>query len=349
MLLTQRWPAPVYFAGRRVMADLPGYTLEATGPLFQVMAEAEAEQWWATSADESLVGPVADPPGLSAWAPLAALDLDDPTEGLDFTVQMIRSDLHAMKGFALLRAGRLDDAEAEWSAIGGDLAPLKQVFNNIGSALADRGRTGEALAYYDRALSEDASYALALRNAAAIHRRRGESSAAIGKLRRLVRIDSTARSERLLLARALGSDGQIEASLTQYEALARQDLTDPLPWREAGKLLEEGGDFAGAKDAFAESLARDADQPLISQALDRIQKGVSQMMAQVPPDLADFGATTSEPASDLGLDPDRVDFGAPPVPQLSGSGDGGVPMAPQPPDPVAEMRRAHGQPSGGSP
>src|SRR5262249_9112468 len=148
-----KWPGPVYLAARRNMADLPGKTLEPDGPLFRVMTADEARAWWAGDNEG------AEPPGLAIWDHLSRL-IDVPErQRVDITVQGVRNDLLYMRGYAQLRAGRLDDAIASWNAIAGTLAPLKQTFNNCGSALAESGRTAEALPFFDRALAEDPRYA----------------------------------------------------------------------------------------------------------------------------------------------------------------------------------------------
>jgi len=276
--LIERWPGPVYFANRRDMADLPGRTLEPVGPLFRVMTEEEAAAWWRPGDDGS------KPPALAIWDDLEHLVNVPAEQRVDLTVQMVWCDALYMKGFAQLRAGDLDAALVSWSAMEADLAPLKQAFNNCGSALAEHGRTEEALAFYERAVEEDSRYVLALRNTVIVHRNRHEWSRAISALRSVLEFDPTRREDRFDLARLLDQEERPIEALAEYEILAKADPKDPLPWTEAGKLLHRRGDRGKAEDAYVEALRLDPHDEEVAESLSRLRQGVDLLAQHGAPD-----------------------------------------------------------------
>ena len=276
--LIERWPGPVYFANRRDMADLPSRTLEPVGPLFRVMREEEAAAWWRPGEDGS------KPPALAIWDDLEHLVNVPEEQRVDLTVQMVWCDALYMKGFAELRAGDLDAALASWSAMEADLAPLKQAFNNCGSALAEHGRTEEALVFYRRALEEDSRYVLALRNTVIVHRNRHDWGRAITALRAVLEVDPNRREDRFELARLLDQEERPIEALAEYEILAKADPRDPLPWTEAGKLLHRRGDRGKAEDAYVEALRLDPHDEEVAESLSRLRQGVDLLAQHGAPD-----------------------------------------------------------------
>ena len=284
-VLIRKWPGPVYFANKRDMVDVPDRTLEPVGPLFRVMTTEEATAWWKPTDDD---GP---PPGLAIWTSLQPL-IDVPAaQRVDLTVQMVRGDLLYLRGFAQLRASHLDDAIATWNEIDGDLAPLKELFNNCGSALAEHGRTEEALTFYRRALDEDPHYVLALRNTAFVHKTRQEWGRAIAALRALVEVDPHPREARLELARLLDEQDQPLEALAEYEALAKADPNDPAPWVLAGQLLQRRGDQRKAEAAYVEALRLNPRDEATAESLSRLRQGIDLLAQQGEPG---FGAEGDE-------------------------------------------------------
>jgi Flp pilus assembly protein TadD len=312
-VLIRKWPGPVYFANKRDMVDVPDRTLEPVGPLFRVMTADEAAGWWKPADDG---GPS---PGLAIWASLQPL-IDVPAAQLvDLTVQMVHGDLLYLRGFAQLRAGHLDEAIASWNEIDGDLAPLKELFNNCGSALAEHGRSDEALAFYRRALGEDPRYVTALRNTASVHKSRQEWGRAITVLRTLVDVDPHPREARLDLARLLDEQDRPLEALAEYETLAQADPSDPAPWALAGQLLQRRGDQRKAEAAYLEALRLDPRDQTTAESLSRLRQGIDLLAQQGEPGLGEDGAADElmlpqsptipglppDPAQALGLDPLR--------------------------------------------
>ncbi len=322
-LLIERWPGPVYFANKRAMDDLPELRCEPRGPLFEIMAAEEAEAWWQPGEEGELSA------GLAFWSRFDHLDLEDEREGLDFTVQMVRGDLRYLRGFAHVRAGDLDGAVAEWSMIEADLAPLKQLFNNIGSALADHDRLPEALTFYERALSEDPEYVLGLRNKASVHVNLGQLSSAIGLYERMLTVDPGHRDARLKLADLLEQQGRPSEALYHLEALALADLRDPVPWKLAGGVLLRGGDLAKAEDAFAEALERAPHDDELAERLQFLRSGAALLAQQAVPDIP----AAADPLFDPFGDPLSDDFGA----ALSGPPQAPGARAPTLPDPTPRL------------
>jgi tetratricopeptide (TPR) repeat protein len=162
-----------------------------------------------------------------------------------------------------------------------DLAPLKQAFNNCGSALAEHGRTEEALAFYRRALDEDSRYVLALRNTVIVHRNRHEWGRAITALRAVLKVDPNRREDRLELARLLDQEERPIEALAEFEALAKADPADPLPWAEAGKLLHQRGDRTKAEAAYVEALRLNPHDEEVAESLSRLRQGVDLLAQQL--------------------------------------------------------------------
>jgi Flp pilus assembly protein TadD len=270
-ILIRHWPGAAYFASRRDMADLPGRSIEPVGPLFQVMDAEQAAAWWTPPEDGGL------PLGLLAWQRLDPLLEVEDVQRVDMTVQIVLGDLLYSKGFAQLRAGRAEDAITTWSRIDFDRAPVKQVYNNIGSALAEHGRTEEALTFYQRALDEDPRYAVPLHNVVAIHKRRGELTLAIAALGRLLEVEPENRAARFDRAHLLERQDRPIEALQEYEALALSDTSDPHPWREAGHLLHRLGDLGKAEAAYSQALKRDPSQRDVSEWRARIRGGIAQL------------------------------------------------------------------------
>lgn len=272
-VLIRRWPGPVYFANRREMRDLPDRELHPVGPIYRVMTRAESEAWWASPDDGG------EPTGLAVWSRWLPLLEVDARQRLDFTVQMVHGDLLAMRGFALLHAGRLADAQAVWARLDADLAPMKQTLNNIGAALAEQGLLAEALPYFARAREEDPRYVLSLRNEAFVRKNRGEREAAIGLLREALAIDAEDRPLRFEMAALLDETDKPLDALAAYEALAVADRKDPEPWRLAGHLLRRRGDLSKAQDAYAEALRLDPGLSDCADWLERLRRGETDPVA----------------------------------------------------------------------
>jgi len=262
--LIQRWRGPVYFANRRDMRDVPDRVLEPVGPVFQVMTPDESQAWWTEERDGS------EPPGLLAWKPFQPLLEVDERQQLDFTVQMVRSDMLYMRGFAELRAHQVDAAQAFWNQMSGDLAPMKQLLNNVGAALAENHRPELAQPFLARALDEDPRYVMALRNLAFVQQALGHGAEAASCFRRMLDVDPEDRGTRLELAHQLSSAGDAAGALQQFEELASRDRKDPLPWREAGLLLLQVGDRVKAKTALTEALRLAPDDQVVAEAIGRV-------------------------------------------------------------------------------
>ncbi len=220
--LVERWPGPVYFSKRRLPGDVDRL-LEPAGLLFQSMTPEEAAAWWAPADDGGA------PPGLAAWDALAHLDLEGARDADEFSVQLVRAGVRYMKGLAQLKGGREEAAFATWAAIDGDLAPLKQVLNNVGSALADLGRADDAYDFFLRALDEDPDYVLALRNAATVLVTMGRHEEALAHLDRALHAEPDARPIRVDRDRVL-------AHLNERIAALAADAAAPppgSPWQDA--------------------------------------------------------------------------------------------------------------------
>jgi tetratricopeptide (TPR) repeat protein len=261
-LLIERWKGPVYFANRRDMRDVKDLVLEPVGPIFKVMTRDEATAWWKAGEDGSPA------PGLAVWSDLQPLLDADERQQLDFTVQMVRGDLLYMKGFAQVRGGDVEGAIATWSRIDGDLAPLKQEFNNIGSALAENGRPAEALTFYDRSVAEDPRYVIGLKNKALVLGTLGRSEDMIAMLRQALAAEPDQRDVRLELARKLAEVHRPTEALAEYEALALLDRDDPRAFKEAGKLMLDLGDKSKAKTLLAHALDANPHDTEVAQWLE---------------------------------------------------------------------------------
>ena len=127
--------------------------------------------------------------------------------------ETVSLDAEVLAGQALLRLGRLDEAETRLKAALGEAERLgdryRQVLalNNLGMRFVNQRRVDEALPWFTRVLSfadleETAVYGVSLNNAGACYARLGQFERALEMQHRAVTLHETARSRRSLRASA---------------------------------------------------------------------------------------------------------------------------------------------------
>ncbi len=191
------------------------------------------------------------------WKAYVWRRFEDPAIAADYSATLIFSDVHFARGRDAIADGERGEALAEFERAGA-WAGAKEVYNNIGSALAEGGYAEVAAPYFERAIAIDGSYLMALENAARVNLEMRAFARAADYFERAARLSP--RDPRLLLERgqALEGSGDPRQALRSYEAAARLDPRSPQPYVAMGLLyLNVLGDGVQAGRMFDEAAARD--------------------------------------------------------------------------------------------
>lgn len=104
----------------------------------------------------------------SCWEQIKYSNLSSPDAPMDHAAMNILSDYHYARGTRAIEQGRLDDARNAFAEATNLAWGIKEVFNNVGSALAEAGAIDDAIRYYEDAAKLDWRYAPARWNLARI-------------------------------------------------------------------------------------------------------------------------------------------------------------------------------------
>jgi Flp pilus assembly protein TadD len=160
-------------------------------------------------------------------------NLTSPTV-IDFGASNILADYEFFSGLHELQSGRGDAALIHFGRATDYGFGIKELYNNIGSALSEHGRFADAIPYYIEAARLDRRYLLPRRNLVRLYRSTG----------------------RLTEARA-----ELERTTTLFPE-------DPRAFSELGFLLRDHfSDRVGAQGAWRRSLQLDPEQPEVRNAL----------------------------------------------------------------------------------
>lgn len=205
----------VYFTVKRSMENLTQYHLEPCGLLYKVVRNnepAELQNPWNQYYYRN--------------------DLYNP-DVADYGNANIVADFHYMKGLFLLKTGQNVPALNEFAITKNTGHAIKELYNNIGSALAEHDLVEEAIDYYKRALIYDRKYKGALWNLAKIHK----------------------------------SHGDVGAAINYFERAREADEKDFRVHGELGFLYLQVGDISSATTSFRHSLGLYPNQPQIKKQL----------------------------------------------------------------------------------
>ncbi|MCK4661141.1 MAG: DUF2723 domain-containing protein, partial [Phycisphaerae bacterium] len=161
------------------------------------------------------------------------VNLELPTV-VDFGASHIMVDFEFFRGLADLQRGDKDAALEHLSRAAQFGAGIKEVYNNIGSALGEYGHPEQAITYFQQA----------------------------------ARLDSRYKTPRFNLFRTFQNQGRRQESRAQLEEILAADPDDCRAYRELGFLLYyQGHDLRQAAHFWQESLRRNPAQPQVVCAL----------------------------------------------------------------------------------
>lgn len=167
------------------------------------------------------------------WARIHYRNLDGISAPRDFGADNILADYEFFRGLRELTNNRPVEALDHFARCTTYAAGVKEMFNNIGSALAEFGRQEDAIAYYQRAAGLDPRYAPPRWNLARLHKKRAEF-------------------------------GQAEKAFVE---LSRAEPKDFRVWGELGFLAARAGRSEEAVALWQKSLAVNPSQPQIIEQL----------------------------------------------------------------------------------
>lgn len=221
---------PVYFTVKQALPPVEGVRQTRVGMLYRAARS--------------------DPPAEPStyWQRYRYRNADDLRDPPDYGAVNVAADFFFFRGLEELRAGEPKQALAAFAEARKLSRGIKQVMNNIGSALAEHGLIEPAQRYYDRALSLDQTYESAIWNQARTAKQVGAYDRATELFGRLRQI----RPEDFRVPGELG-----------FLYLKHFDLTQR------------------ARELFDASLALNPDQPQIQQAKRVIGDGPSSRPASV--------------------------------------------------------------------
>lgn len=170
----------------------------------------------------------------SCWENIRYRNLDEPTGLLDYAATNILADYYFARGVHCAEQGQIEEALQFFDRTLEYAQDIKEIYNNVGSALAEAGRLDEAIGRYEYAAKLDWRYTPARWN----------------------------------LARIFKSAGRFDWSAKVFEDLTRAAPGDFRPFGELGFLYRDAfGDLPRARHWWYESLRLNPRQPQIIQAL----------------------------------------------------------------------------------
>ena len=160
------------------------------------------------------------------------------------------------RGSHALASGDWEEAERSLRQVVEDDPKLVEAWNNLGIALLRQKKIDGARAAFDRAISLDPAYPLALQNAGLLRLGEdGKPTQAAELFRRAAVADPDTAAPRVNLAIALARAGRVVEAQAVLSAARRRFPQDPNVLYHLGTVSERAGDRARAAEAYAAFLA----------------------------------------------------------------------------------------------
>jgi tetratricopeptide (TPR) repeat protein len=185
--------------------------------------------------------------------------------------------------------GYAEDAEHHRRHSGPEIATL---YYNQGLALAQEGRTEEAVARFREAVRIRPDYARAHHNLGAALASRGQPQEAVGHLRRAVSLDPENADAHYTLGVLLVSRGEFDESLQSFREAVRLNPEDPEGQANLGDVLAMQGSVGEAVQQYRRALRLRPDWPEVTSRL-------AWRLATCPDDSVRNGAEAVELAERL--------------------------------------------------
>ncbi|MCA9753710.1 MAG: tetratricopeptide repeat protein [Gemmatimonadetes bacterium] len=154
---------------------------------------------------------------------------------------------HVNYGIALMKDGRLAEAEREFRAALVAHPDHPSALNELGNVLHRRGEISEAEATYHRAIATRPDFANPWTNLGNLALERGDPAEAERCYREAMRLAPAVADARFNLAKALEAQGRFPEAIAEYEILVREFPHESLYANDLGCARMQTGDLAGAE------------------------------------------------------------------------------------------------------
>lgn len=254
---------PVYVTTNRDPNAFPGHRLHPVGLVFRVVAIGD-EATRIACAERSA----------DVWRDLGGIDvLALPAPEIDPTSTFVAADLDYMAGWHELAYGEKDAALETWARLARWPHVSRELWNNIGSALAEAGDTPRAAAYFERALALDPRYGLARKNLAVTLYNQERWTEARALLERVLAEEADDARLLLLLGDAHRALGEPENALNTYSAAAVLMQGDVEPFLRAARLhLRDLGETEDAEELLRHAERLDPERSETLALLDEVAR-----------------------------------------------------------------------------
>jgi tetratricopeptide (TPR) repeat protein len=220
--------------------------------------------------------------GLTLWSDTVAKRPDNPNA---------RNNL----GLELFRAGRAEEAIAQYEAAIALQPAYPGALSNLGNALDRIGRTPEAIQAYEKAVALEPNFAAAHYNLAKALDRSGRISDAIEQYRETIRIKPDFSDVYVDMGDDLSQSGSVDEAVRQYTAALGHKPDNARAHFGLGNAMVREGQIPEAISNYEEALR---DQPALAEAstnlgvvfcrMGRMAEGMQRIEAaiQMQPDYA---------------------------------------------------------------
>ena len=216
------------------MDDLPGLELKPVGLAYKVIKKGSAE-------------PELD----TFWKKYKWHDMHFD-RGWDYAADMLVSDYHYFKGLYCLEKDAPAKAMKEFEEVAERGYDVKEVYNNLASALGESGFLDEAIEFYKKAIALSPGYFMANFNLAYVYKMKGDTSEAVNQFKKLLRI-------------------------------APEDFR---LYRELGFLyLNQGRSPVTVIDVWSKSLRLNPNQPELMEAMNQLERAKHPIPAVPTPEI----------------------------------------------------------------
>jgi Flp pilus assembly protein TadD len=164
---------------------------------------------------------------------------------------------HNNLGVALAVRGRLKEAEGHYRKALLVTPEFVDAHNNLGNALSEQGRHEEAMVEFQAALALNPRYAKAHNNLGLSLARQGRVGEAMGHFEKALRLDPMAVDAMNNLGRVFQGLGDPDRAIEQYRKALALSPKHPTVWTNLGTCLFQKGSLPEAEETFRHAIRLD--------------------------------------------------------------------------------------------
>jgi tetratricopeptide (TPR) repeat protein len=246
---------PIYFYVKRDISDLSGYTEVPEGMLFRVIHKSDLRSYKKKVSEEY-------------WKRHIFRYFEDPRVTRDYTADVVISDYHYARARCYFEEGQVERGIQEIEKLREAAEGFKEIFNNLGNMLAERGLFKEAIKLYEKAISYNPNYLTAIRNMAKSYRGLNDYDNCLKYLNRALEVNPYELDTHLEFAQTYIAMKEFDKAIAKLEDIIAGSPSHFLAYRLLGLVyLNEKKDDKKAFDLFQKSLSLNPDQPLLKRLL----------------------------------------------------------------------------------